>query len=58
MRIPTRDGRLSPLKSGLVRGFQATEQELDDVVAFFEELTDPVFIENPAFSDPFQPTGE
>jgi len=52
------DGRLSPLKSGLVRGFQATEQELDDVVAFLEALTDPVFIENPAFSDPFQPDGE
>jgi len=52
------DGRLSPLKSGLVRGFQATEQELDDVVSFLEALTDPTFIENPAFSDPFQPGGE
>ena len=46
------DGRLSPLKSGLVRGFQATEQELDDVVAFLESLTDPDFINAPAFSEP------
>lgn len=47
------DGRISPLKSGLVRGFQVTEQELDDLVAFLESLTDTTFVENPAFSDPF-----
>jgi len=47
------DGRVSPLKSGLVRGFRATDDELDAVVAFLEALTDPAFIENPAFSDPF-----
>jgi cytochrome c peroxidase len=47
------DGRISPLKSGLVRGFQITDEELADVVAFLESLTDRSFIENPAFSDPF-----
>jgi cytochrome c peroxidase len=47
------DGRVSPLKSGLVRGFAATEEEIDDVVAFLESLTDPSFVENPAFSNPF-----
>ncbi|MEO1268298.1 MAG: MbnH family di-heme enzyme [Myxococcota bacterium] len=47
------DGRLNPNKSGLVRGFQATDEELDAVVAFLEALTDPEFITNPAFSDPF-----
>lgn len=46
------DGRLSPLKSGLVRGFQITEEEVADVVAFLESLTDPGFLTNPAFSDP------
>jgi cytochrome c peroxidase len=49
------DGRASPLKSGLVRGFQATEQEIDDVIAFLESLTDPTFLTNPDFSDPFAP---
>jgi cytochrome c peroxidase len=48
------DGRLSPLKSGLVRGFDATEAEIDDVVAFLESLTDRSFLENPDFSDPFE----
>jgi len=46
------DGRLSPLKSGLVRGFQITDEEVADVVAFLESLTDQGFLENPAFSDP------
>lgn len=47
------DGRLSPLKSGLIRGFKLTEQETEDVLAFFEALTDDEFVDNPAFSDPF-----
>ena len=34
------DGSLSPLKSGLVRGFTISEAEIDDVVAFLESLTD------------------
>lgn len=51
------DGRTSPLKSGLVRGFQITDQELADVVAFLESLTDAGFVENPAFSDPFAEPG-
>jgi hypothetical protein len=28
------------------------EEEIDDVVAFFESLTDPRFLEDPRFSDP------
>ncbi len=47
------DGRKSPLKSGLVRGFVATDEEIDDVVAFLESLTDRGFVENPDFADPF-----
>lgn len=47
------DGRLNPLKSGLIRGFKLTEQETEDVLAFFESLTDDDFVSNPAFSDPF-----
>jgi cytochrome c peroxidase len=48
------DGRLSPLKSGLVRFFPVTEQEIDDVVSFLDSLTDETFVNNPAFSDPFE----
>lgn len=47
------DGRLSPLKSGLVRGFQATEQEKEDLIAFLRSLTDPDLVSNPKYADPF-----
>jgi cytochrome c peroxidase len=46
------DGRLNPNKSGLVRGFGATEQEIDAVVAFLESLTDEGFLNDPAFAAP------
>jgi cytochrome c peroxidase len=47
------DGRVSPLKSGLVRGFTATEAEIDDVIAFLDSMTDPAFLTNPAYADPW-----
>ena len=47
------DGRKNPFKSGLIRGFQLSEEETEDVLAFFEALTDDEFVTNPAFSDPF-----
>lgn len=47
------DGRRSPLKSGLVSGFTLTDQERADLLAFLEALTDPSFISDPRFSDPF-----
>jgi cytochrome c peroxidase len=46
------DGRISPLKSGLVRGFALTDAEAADVLAFLEALTDERFLTNPAFSNP------
>lgn len=49
------DGRLSPLKSGLVSGFKLGEQDLADVVAFLESLTDTTFVQNGALSNPFSP---
>jgi cytochrome c peroxidase len=48
------DGRTSPLKSGLIRGFSLTEEEMTDVLAFFEALTDQDFVDNPAFAEPTQ----
>jgi len=47
------DGALSPLRSGFVSGFELTAQERQDLLAFLEALTDPTFLTNPAFSDPF-----
>ncbi len=52
------DGAQNPLKSGLIRGFDATDAEIDDVVAFLESLTDNSFITNPAFSNPFTAPAE
>ncbi len=48
------DGRVSPQKSGLIRGFEITDEEVEDVVAFLSALTDESFITDPAFSDPFE----
>lgn len=48
------DGRLNPLKSGLVRPFSATAEEKAAVVAFLKALTDPDFVTNPALSNPFE----
>lgn len=52
------DGRLSPLKSGFVRNFNATDEEVDAVVAFMESLTDYEFISDPRFSNPFELSSE
>lgn len=38
----------------LLRPLGLTEQEVDDLVAFLEGLTDESFLKNPAFSDPFK----
>lgn len=49
------DGRLSPLKNDLVAGFQFTDVERQDLIAFLTSLTDRSFITNPRFSDPYAP---
>lgn len=48
------DGRLNPNKSAFIAGFDATDEEIDAVVAFLESLTDYEFINNPAHSNPFE----
>lgn len=47
------DGKFNPFKSSLITGFVITESEKQDLLAFFEALTDETFITNPAHSDPF-----
>lgn len=47
------DGRVNPNKSGLIRGFRATDEEIDAVIAFLESLTDETFLTDPRLSNPF-----
>lgn len=48
------DGRSNPFKSSFVSGFEMTEQDKADIIAFLESLTDEVFISEPKFSDPWK----
>jgi cytochrome c peroxidase len=48
------DGRENPYKNIFVPGFDMTDQERDDMLAFLRSLTDPGFIADPRFSDPFR----
>lgn len=49
-------GAASPLSSSFVNGFTLTPRERHDLIAFLESLTDPVFITDPAFSNPWPPS--
>jgi cytochrome c peroxidase len=46
-------GARNPYKSPLVAGFDLSEDEIGDVIAFLESLTDDRFVTDPRFSDPF-----
>lgn len=47
------DGRLSPYKSEFVIGFELSESERDDLIAFLVSLTDEAVLSDERFSDPF-----
>ena len=47
------DGRLSPFKSEFVTGFELSDAERADLLAFLESLTDKTVLSEPRFSDPF-----
>jgi cytochrome c peroxidase len=44
----------NPNKSEALTGFQITDEQKNDLVAFMESLTDEQFLTNPAFADPWQ----
>jgi len=48
------DGRLHPSKSQFVIGFEASNAELDDMLAFLRALTDVSFIDDNRFSNPHE----
>lgn len=45
-------GSQNPLKSSFIQGFEITDSEKQDLIAFLESLTDEQFLTNPALSDP------
>ncbi len=51
-RLIVTGGPVRPTRLGL------TEPEIEALIAFLETLTDPEFLTDPRFSDPFLPTGE
>jgi cytochrome c peroxidase len=46
-------GRDNPLKDARIHGFEITEAERLDLIAFLGSLTDEDFLTNPAFADPW-----
>ena len=50
------DGRRSPFKSEFVRGFELTDRERQDLLAFLRSLTDDAVLTNPQLADPFEET--
>jgi cytochrome c peroxidase len=42
-----------PLRSPFIQGFEISDQEVGDLIAFLDSLTDERFIQNPALSDPW-----
>ncbi|MEO1634341.1 MAG: MbnH family di-heme enzyme [Cyanobacteria bacterium J06631_9] len=45
-------GSENPLKSSFIKGFEISESERQDLIAFLESLTDEQFLTNSALSDP------
>ena len=43
----------SPLRSELVMGFEISDAEINDLVAFLNALTDTEFLTNPKFANPW-----
>lgn len=46
-------GHKNPNRDGIIRGFTASDQEIDDLIAFLESLTDEDFLTDPALGDPW-----
>lgn len=44
----------SPLRSAFIEGFEITDEEINDLIAFLESLTDTDFLTRPSLSNPFQ----
>ena len=47
------DGSRSPIKASFVSGFEIAPEEIDDLIAFLESLTDEEFLTDAALSNPW-----
>jgi cytochrome c peroxidase len=52
-RAAAAGGKPNPLRSELIAGFEITDAEIADVVAFLQSLTDEAFLKNPPHADPW-----
>jgi cytochrome c peroxidase len=52
-RSASESGVANPLRSELIVGFDINEDEIKDLVAFLESLTDSDFLTDPTYSDPW-----
>jgi cytochrome c peroxidase len=43
----------SPMRSSLISGFEVSEQEVNDLIAFLNALTDSTFVHNPRHANPW-----
>ncbi len=50
------DGRKNKYKSELIKGFKLSDYERISLIKFLESLSDPNFIQNPKYQDPFNNT--
>jgi cytochrome c peroxidase len=48
------DGSKNPYKSELISGFELSEEERSDLIAFLSTLTDEEFLHDPRFADPWE----
>ncbi len=47
------DGSASPLKNKFIKGFDLSQQEREELLAFLESLTDEEFVKNPSHANPW-----
>jgi cytochrome c peroxidase len=48
------DGRANPFRDGFVSGFDISEDDIQNIIAFLETLTDYQLINNPRFANPWE----
>jgi cytochrome c peroxidase len=48
------DGRTNPFRDGFISGFDISEDDIQNLIAFLESLTDFELINNPRFADPWE----
>lgn len=47
------DGRMNPYKDGFISGFSISDEQINDLIAFLQSLTDDEFLTSDRFADPW-----